>query len=85
MVLNKIKKTKKKSDQSENLVMSKGNLLVDTRFNKDGEIIYKLNPTSKVDSRLKPIMKILLSSSVRRHTKFYPCCKNYDEGADLTA
>jgi len=26
LVLNKIKKTKKKSDQSENLVMSKGDL-----------------------------------------------------------
>ena len=53
--------------------------------NQDGIPIYDLDKTVKLAPELQNIVKHLLHTEVRAHNRYCPCCKNYDEGNDLSA
>ena len=48
--------------------------------------MYKLDPITclTLDPGLKRIAQYLLLVDVRKHNKYCPACKNYEEGLDLT-
>ena len=64
-------KTKKSLDLSGKVVLS-----------DDGNL--KIDSSANLDPSLNRIVNHLISTDVRKHNRYCPCCKNYDEGADLS-
>lgn len=58
------------------------NLSGKVQLGEDGNL--KLDSTTDLDPSLNRIVNHLISTDVRKHNKYCPCCKNYDEGADLS-
>lgn len=46
--------------------------------------MFQLSEKAEVDPSLRRIVNHLISTDVRKHNRYCPCCKNYDEGADLS-
>jgi hypothetical protein len=40
--------------------------------------------TCCVDAEFRLLARIMLTSQVRKHAKYFPCCRRYEVGADLT-
>jgi len=64
-------KTKKSLDLSGKVVLS-----------DDGNL--KIDSSANLDPSLNRIVNHLISTDVRKHNRYCPCCKNYEEGADLS-
>lgn len=45
---------------------------------------YALDPAVVADESFKKIASYLLTSDIRKHNKYCPCCKQYEEGMELT-
>jgi hypothetical protein len=43
-----------------------------------------LDSSVVADESFKRIANYILTSDIRKHNKYCPCCKQYEEGAELT-
>jgi hypothetical protein len=44
---------------------------------------YFLDDKAEMDPSLRRITKFLLTTDVRKHNRYCPCCRKYEEGEDL--
>ena len=47
--------------------------------NPKDEINQRIDESNLVDPSFKEVAKYILSSDVKKHSLYCPCCKNYDE------
>lgn len=45
---------------------------------------YKLAKNAVVSQSFKQLADILLAADIRRHAKYFPCCRVYQKGFELT-
>jgi hypothetical protein len=50
-----------------------------------GENSFKIDEKVELDPGFKRVANYLLSTDVRRHNRYCPCCKQYEEGKQLSA
>ena len=58
---------------------------VTERQRSDGEVSYKLDSNCQACPQFLKLAKIMLTRAIRKHCKYFSCCRVYDETADLSA
>ena len=52
---------------------------------QSGEVTFKLDKKVEMDPSMRRIVNFLLKTDIRKHNRYCPCCKKYEEGEDLNA
>jgi hypothetical protein len=61
-----------------------GKVTATTKLNNEGVAEYQILGQEALPKDFRRIAKFLLHTEVRKHNRYCPCCKNYQEGNDLS-